>query len=238
MRPSPLPQSLGTILVLPSCPLAVRHHQHGTAERAAATEADALREAGCAAAAARGGGGAGASNAGGGPLARPVIASPVVGHSTAPLATSRTQAAVRAIRRGGTRRGRWSGPTRSSRRRTCWRGRLAPPGRREGDDVEAARPPAAAEARAAQKSCRRTATAGPWARRSSCCSSLRARQPPLGRGHAPRAGDDVELSFDLHGWTAAGHHTAAAPTPAPTSRRSSTRRLDAPVERRLQRAGA
>ena len=87
-------------------------------------------------------------------LARPVIASPVVGHSTAPLATiTHVQAAVR----GNQAR---QDPARALERAHSV---LAPadmlaradslrPARREGDDVEAARPPeAAAEARAAQK---------------------------------------------------------------------------------------
>ena len=156
------------------------------------------------------------------PLARPVIASPVVGHSTAPLATiTHVQAAVR----GNQAR---QDPARALERAHSV---LAPadmlaradslrPARREGDDVEAARPPeAAAEARAAQKKLQ--ADRHGWAMGTALLVVLLKLFALLDNRHwavatLREAGDDVELSFDLHGWSAAGHHTAAAPTPAPT----------------------
>jgi hypothetical protein len=156
------------------------------------------------------------------PLARPVIASPVVGHSTAPLATiTHVQAAVR----GNQAR---QDPARALERAHSV---LAPadmlaradslrPIRSEGDDVEAARPPeAAAEARAAQKKLQ--ADRHGWATGTALLIVLLELFALLDNRHwavatLREAGDDVELSFDLHGWTAAGHHTAAAPTPAPT----------------------
>ena len=94
------------------------------------------------------------------------------------------------------------------------------PARREGDDVEAARPPeAAAEARAAQKKLQ--ADRHGWAMGTALLVVLLELFALLDNRHwavatLREAGDDVELSFDLHGWSAAGHHTAAAPTPAPT----------------------
>ena len=133
-------------------------------------------------------------------LARPVIASPVVGHSTAPLATiTHVQAAVR----GNQAR---QDPARALERAHSV---LAPadmlaradslrPARREGDDVEAARPPeAAAEARAAQKKLQ--ADRHGWAVGTALLVVLLELFALLGqrtgRGD-PRAGDDVG-SFDL-----------------------------------------
>jgi hypothetical protein len=156
------------------------------------------------------------------PLARPVIASPVVGHSTAPLATiTHVQAAVR----GNQAR---QDPARALERAHSV---LAPadmlaradslrPIRSEGDDVEAARPPEISEeARAAQKKLQ--ADRHGWAMGTALLVVLLELFALLDNRHwavatLREAGDDVELSFDLHGWSAAGHHTAAAPTPAPT----------------------
>ena len=150
-------------------------------------------------------------------LARPVIASPVVGHSTAPLATiTHVQAAVR----GNQAR---QDPARALERAHSV---LAPADMLAADSLRpaAARattrgPEAAAEARAAQKKLQ--ADRHGWAMGTALLVVLLELFALLDNRHwavatLREAGDDVELSFDLHGWTAAGHHTAAAPTPAPT----------------------
>ena len=178
------------------------------------------------------------------PLARPVIASPVVGHSEAPLATiTHVQAAVR----GNQAR---QDPARALERA---RSVLAPadmlaradslrPTRHEEDDVEAARPPEISEeASAAQKKLQ--ADRHGWAMGTALLVVLLELFALLDNRHwavatLREAGDDVELSFDLHGWTAAGHHTAAAPTPAPTRPPKQhlddlTRRLTNATRRRL-----
>ena len=163
-----------------------------------------------------------------------MIASPVVGHSTAPLATiTHVQAAVR----GNQAR---QDPARALERAHSI---LAPadmlaradslrPARREGDDVEAARPAAAAaEARAAQKKLQ--ADRHGWAMGTALLVVLLELFALLDNRHwavatLREAGDDVELSFDLHGWTAAGHHTgrrADARADAPAE--AAPRRLDA-----------
>ena len=177
-------------------------------------------------------------------LARPVIASPVVGHSTAPLATiTHVQAAVR----GNQAR---QDPARALERA---RSVLAPadmlqradslrPVREEGDDVEAARPPEISEeASAAQKKLQ--ADRHGWAMGTALLVVLLQLFALLDSHHwavatLREAGDDVELSFDLHGWSAAGHHTAAAPTFTPTRPPKQhlddlTRRLTNATRRRL-----
>ena len=144
-------------------------------------------------------------------LARPVVASPVVGHSTAPLATiTHVQAAVRGNQarqdpaRALARAHSVLAPAAMLQRADSLR-----PARREGDDVEAARPPEISEeARAAQKKLQ--ADRHGWAMGTALLVVLLELFALLDNRHwavatLREAGDDVELASAALGITVKHH---------------------------------